>query len=677
MYKKTYITNNAIIIDGFEEPVRLPDRPHISTFRNYGKEIYDQKFHTEAIIDIKTATQKEIDAFVTKMWHHRINGDWWLIGGKEVYIPGYAWFFFNAWTAELNDNLPEFRMEAVEFFTVAEHIIDSKVDLGLLIVKPRRIGETEKVLCLGYDMCTRYRYSRFGMQNIVDVDAKDNFLRIVAAHKKMMFCFKPQHKGADEVEKELVFRIQGKNESERYIGDQPSSKSGINSIINYKPTVLKAYDGKRLRCYHLDEYGKIPDSSMPVLKQWNIIKECLVLKGGSKVVGKAFFTTTVEDIKDGGTIANVSTLWTESDPTKPTGNGRTLSGLKRYMRPYTLIAAVDEFGFHKKEEATAQRESEITMMEKEGKHGMANDYRRRYPADINDALSVSSTDSVFEPAFVETQLRKLRERSQGYESNIIKAERYKLSWSGVPFYSDVVATPSEEGRFHISLHPVNPNNRSSLNNVPLPGNIGLYAGGIDGYDHKEGVSDGGFSIFMPFNPLYEDAESLITNEDGSMVPVDKAKMKTNRFVLTYRYRHPNPDDFYMDTALALFYYGVQALPEQDKPGVMRWYEKNGIYNYLAWKPKTFKFGTQKSKEKGVKATGEFISLWLDGLTAHFAEYYETYGHENLLNEYKVFNGKNRTKLDILVSAGYAHSFASKYTHSIKKKHNNRWNKVPA
>ena len=150
LYTKSFRQNLKIWVRGYEEQVSVPDKPDIEKFRNYGKPVEDQVFWQEPDPDWDVMDARQKDMYAGQMWHMRLNGDWWLIGGKEIYIPGSAWFFFNAWTSELNNSNPAFRMEAVEYYWVAEHCCYyDPVCLGLLIVKPRRIGDTEKTLCLG------------------------------------------------------------------------------------------------------------------------------------------------------------------------------------------------------------------------------------------------------------------------------------------------------------------------------------------------------------------------------------------------------------------------------------------------------------------------------------------------------------------------------------------------
>ena len=675
IYTKSYTDGNYRLVPGFDVPVRLPDKPALNDFMNYGKDIEDQVYeYTPVPSDILRWKKKDRDKFVEEMWHRRINGEWWLIGGKEIYINGYLWFFLNAWTPEIGGR-PLFRIEAVDYYDVAEHIIDDDKSYGAQIIKGRRLGDTEKTLCLGYDLCTRYRHSWFGMQNIVDTDAKENYERITVAHSNMPFYFKPKSKGADDAAKGIRF-IFPHDELE---GQDVETKP-LYSKIDYRATVYKAYDGKRLRFYHLDEYGKIPKKSMPVVRQWNVVKQCLSLNQETRIVGKAWFTTTVEDIMDGETVAVCQEMWDQSNPKERQANGRTMSGLYRYFRDFKLTAPVDKFGFHQEEEAIKNRKATIDGYRKKKDLQGLSDYIRKFPETVEEALEIPATDCVMYPALLDHQKGLINSFDKGIPvNNFIGASRYNLSWTGTPFNSPVKATPSETGKFEISQHPINPNARQLFSQEVAPGNKGLYAGGIDGYDHKEGTSEGGFAIFMPYNDLYEGDLDMIVNEEGMLIPSERGLMKTNRFVCTYRHREPDPDDFYMDCAMALYYYGCQALPERDKPGVINYMTRHGMKSYLSYKPSMFKLGSRNEVERGIKTTMQSISIWVGLLQTHLYNFAETYTHLNLVKDLRKFNGSNQKKCDLLVAAGLAMMLAHQefVLTTRKKQNNNRHQSIPA
>ena len=679
MYTRSYKTNNKIKVYGFEDGVLLPDEPPIEAFRNYGLPVDDQKFQPEPIPEVIWEDKRSLDKFAARQWHLRRHGEWWLIRGHKIYVPGSAWFFFNAWWCE-SGTVGKFKMEAVDFFQVCEHLYRSKSDYGPLIVKARRLGDTEKTLCFGYWMTTLIRGSWFGMQNTVDTEAYKNYMRVVEAHKRMVPWFKPQHLGSDRPETELVFDLRPKSAGERAVFEGEGSMiKGLASGVDYQPTVFKKYDGRRLRVAHLDEYGKIPTNVMNVPDQWGVLRECLSLDGSSQKVGFGILTTTVEQIKNGETIEIVQKLWDESNPQIRDDNGQTMTGLVRYIRDFRLSASVDEWGFHKVAELQAYRENRIAAMKQAGKLDDLSRFIRKYPDGVQDALAVPSTACILYPSLLDIQIKyaKLAEKGQlPAEVDFMPARPYDLIWTGSPYGSPVKAVPNPNGRFWISGMPSNPNARSNRTIEGGPGNHGDFAG-IDGFDHKTGVSDGGFAIFRGLD-MFQETEIHWEQQESGLVALNAGAMKTNRFVLTYRFRPALPKEFYDDCAKALWFYGCKALAETDKPGVVHFLEEVGMGDYLAYKPRSLKIGAN-STNKGAKATVQFNTAWRGILTDHVHDYSETYSHLNQLTDFRNFTGDNQTKLDLLVASGFAVTLAKGHEIYNKKqeRRSSRFTELPA
>jgi len=184
------------MIRGFEAPVTIPDRPLRRNMINFGLETKHQKFQRPTFPDWESLSFYDKQKLVEEETHKRFNGIWILINGKEVYVNGWAYFFFTYWWCEWND-WATFRQEAWEFFLVWDHIFRDPNCFGFMGIKGRRVGDTEKSLCLMYDMATRFKGSWCGSQNINDTDAAANFDRIVKAHQRMAPWFKPINNGGD------------------------------------------------------------------------------------------------------------------------------------------------------------------------------------------------------------------------------------------------------------------------------------------------------------------------------------------------------------------------------------------------------------------------------------------------------------------------------------------------
>lgn len=670
LYTKSYAQNpDYIDIRGFEIPVPLPRKPKPQEFRNYGLPVEKQKFVREEVPkDVYLWDKIRYDRYVSEQWHKRKNGEWWLIKGREVYITGPAWLFFNHWDMEAGGK-PDFRMEAVEWFLVWEYVCRDPNCFGMLDIKCRRLGDTEKSLCAGWEMATRYRKSWFGMQNINDLDAKANFDRIVSANAVMPRWFKPVHRGKETPEKALVFKYpsdtvtaktvrEGKGQQAEFIEDKTPH---LGSIIDFKATRLKAYDGKRLRVYHLDEPGKLSPKDMDVSKQWGIIRQCLSLHNELTIVGKGILTTTVEDIANGETVKVCQKLWDGANPADLTAMGRTSNGLWRYHRNYRLAARVDEWGFHKEDEASKVRQAQIDAFLKAGDLDGLSDYLRKVPDTVEESLAVPANQCILYPALLDIQQQRLHEwaihnqvAAQDHRFRPYPvAQRGDFVWTN-GFKSEVRFTPNPvSGKFWVSGHPDMPNHKILDGGLVLPGNRGRFTIGVDGIDHKGAQgSDFSISVFRVWDPNAETDIEWADTEGGREI-ANKWAMKTNRFVCTYSRRPNNPEEAYEDCLKCAMYYGVPIFAEQQKPGVLRFFERNNMAAYTSRKAAWIKVGSKKSAEAGVHQSPGIAALWTDELKMHVYEHIETYVHSHQIAIFRKYTGDNANECDQVISSGLA------------------------
>lgn len=671
MYIKTYTgKGQTVSIDGFERSIILPDMPPEKDMVNYKMATLNQKFRREPLPRLNPQSP-EMDRFAKEQWHKRINGEWIMVKGRPIYLTGPAWTFFNYWQAEYG-GFPDFRMEAVEFFWIWEWVLNNKQCFGLFDIKCRRLGDTEKAIFCGYELATRYRNSWFGQQNISEEDAKLNYKRITLANKNMPVWFAPKYRGSDEPEQGLVFKYQPRAEVARNTEAAAlyDEIPELNSRIDYKSTRARAYDGKRLRFYHLDEIGKISPKEMNGLDAWGVVRQCLALNNEQNIVGKAILSTTVEDIDSGGSVKVCSDIWRQSDPNVLSDLGRTTSGLIRVFRGYKNAAPVDEWGFHKVEEAARVREAQIRAYLNDGNVDALAAYKRKTPATVEEALVVPATQCVMYPALLDAQKMRVEEGSTRFYPVC-----GDFHWSK-GFGSDVVFSPSPSGKFFVSGHPDRPNMRDIRGTTISPGNSGAFTIGVDPYDHvSPSGSDGGGAVFSVYNPLLEDA--LIFDEvDGQMEIMNKEQMKTNRFVCTYRNRPYDPDEFYEDMLKCAIYYGVSIFVETDKPGIMSYFRRHGYHLYLMFKPKVLGIGAKNQSQPGIKATTASINTWVPMLKTHLYNYILTYCHLNQIADFRQFTGDNRSECDLLVASGHAIMAANAHEIIGQRKQSKGWGNLP-
>lgn len=673
-YVRRFTENREVVIDGFEIPVPLPDMPPRREMVNNVKflglemQVPKQKFVRTVIpADLQSWQKPQKDVFIAEEWHRRINGVWVLIKGDPYYFPGTAYVYFNYWYTE-RGTLPDFRMEALEYFWINDMIERDPNCYGILDIKCRRLGDTEKELFLGWEIATRYKNSWFGMQNQSEPDAKANFTRAVIGAQRMPFFFQPVLFSGDTPQEVMVWRFPQQSAGNK----RTDRRLELNSKMDFRATKDRAYDGKRLRRYHLDEPGKISPTVMHVLNAWEIVRMTLSMYNGKVIVGKAALTTTVEELGDGSAVEIIQALWDQSDPSDLNANGRTTSGLYRCFRSYLLAAEVDEWGFHKMDEAKRQRDNDIEGLRRKGKYDQIVALKRRQPANIHEALATSGTDCILGAHLIDEQTSQVEEMLAGGRDWPQRAVRGDFHWSEA-FGSAVMWRPSEHGKFYVSGHPPRPNSRHHDGQGWLPDNTGQFAGGADPIDHmqtkktkkkqvkgeedKNGASDAALAIGRIFD-LANENEDLEFDEFGNIENTEA--MATNRCVCTYRNRPFDPHIYYEDVLKALIYFGCQCNVEMNKPGIMVWLMQKGYGGYLSRKPVTLDrrvlmTGRQRRDDIGTTSTVSSIGSYVESIVRHNTQFIGTHTHLDLLRDMRKFNGEadNRTKRDITVAWGMA------------------------
>ena len=679
-YKADYRFENpyeTINIEGFEIPVVLPKKPAKKDFRNWGKKKKYQRFKKEKLPrDIKKWSEKRRDKFVSKMYHKRKHGEWWLIKGNEVYITGRHWMFLNFWWCQAG-KLPDFKSGDLDFFLVWEHCFRDKNCFGLLDIKGRRMGDTEKAVFLLWEAASITRNAWCGMQNIKEEFAKANFQRVVKGQNKMPFYFKPIMRGSSNPSKAIEFNYPEEIYSRQKLkkakeqgevggqGELVHKYPAIDSRIDYESSVLGRYDGVRLLIYHLDEPGKI--EAFDVNKQWDIIKPALALYNGETIVGKSLWTTTVEDFKNGETMKSIKKTWDESDPNNLDKNGQTKSGLYRYFRNCTNAYKTDEFGYHKTDECIERRNNNIeAYTEVSDWDGLAG-FLRRFPMTVSEVFTPPHKDCVLYPVLLDKRLQQIEQNIAGNGGSVNpdgsrvtpRAVKGDFVWSK-GFGSAVQWLPNPNGRWEVSQLPAKPNNVIyKEDGYPAPANAAFYTFGVDPVDHmanKGQGSDLGGTVYRRFDRSVDG--HLDMDDKGIVCEYDVWRMQTGQFIADYLYRTADPTGSFEDLLKAAIYYGVPHFPEKDRPSIIQWFYGKKMHHYIQYRPKATrvesvgkkKYGKTPS-EKGIKASSPVIDLYVQELKKHVYHHIFACHHPRIIKDWRLFNVENRTFRDLTVATG--------------------------
>jgi len=152
---------------------------------------------------------------------------------------------------------------------------------------------------------------------------------------------------------------------------------------------------------------------------------------------------------------------------------------------------------------------------------------------------------------------------------------------------------------------------------------------------------------------------------------------SNMFVVEYASRPDLASIFYEDVLMCAFYYGWPLLIENNKYGIVRYFESRGYDGYIMDRPKHLMAASSKSnvKTKGIPSNSQ------DVIQAH-AQAIESYIHNHVgikpdtdqvgnmyfnrtLEDWIGYKITNRTKFDLTISSGLALIGAQKFKEEKK------------
>ena len=227
--------------------------------------------------------------------------------------------------------------------------------------------------------------------------------------------------------------------------------------------------------------------------------------------------------------------------------------------------------------------------------------------------------------------------------------------------TEVVFRPMKNGRWRVAWMPPPAlrNKREEHRGKMIAPNSSLGCGGVDSYDLDATVDGRG--------------------SKGACHLYNKFSMQhpSNIFVAEYISRPPMAKIFYEDILMASFFYGYPLLIENNKYGIVRYFEERGYDGYVLDRPDHLK-STSSSvnvKTKGIPSNSQ------DVLQAH-AQAIEDYIHQHVgyneegemgkmylnrtLEDWIQFKITNRTKYDLSISSGLALLAAQKEKPKAKK-----------
>jgi len=622
------------------------------------KTIFDWKEYPK---DFKS---KYID-YIENEFKKREEGFWFYNKGIPTYLTGTHYMYLQ-WS-KIDVGKPDFREANRLFYIFWEACKADRRSYGMCYLKNRRSGFSFMASGETVNMATISSDSRFGILSKSGPDAKKMFTdKVVPISVNYPFFFKPIQDGMDRPKTELAYRVPASKLTRRNITnttDRPEALEGLDTTIDWKNTGDNSYDGEKLKLLVHDESGKW-ERPNNILNNWRVTKTTLRL--GSRIIGKCMMGSTSNALDKGGD--NFKKLYRDSDVTKRNRNGQTSSGLYSLFIPmeWNYEGFIDSYGLPVFEtpdtETTGPHgdyidtgiiehwQNEVDGLKHDG--DALNEFYRQFPRTEEHAFRDETKNSIF-------NLAKLYEQIDYNEEVSNNISRGNFQWVNGIKDTKVIFYPDAKGRFKVSWVPPGhlQNKIINKNNRKYPGNEHMGAFGCDSYDIS-GTVDG-------------------KGSKGALHGLTKFSMEDcppNQFFLEYIARPATAEMFFEDVLMALVFYGMPLLAENNKPRLLYYLRRRGYRGYSMNRPDKIwnKLSTSEKEVGGIPNSSEdvkqahaaAIEMYIQehvGIKIN-GDHGNMYFNETLL-DWSKFDINNRTKYDATISSGLAIMACNRHLYS--------------
>jgi hypothetical protein len=286
-----------------------------------------------------------------------------------------------------------------------------------------------------------------------------------------------------------------------------------------------------------------------------------------------------------------------------------------------------------------------------------NEFYRQFPRTEEHAFRDETKNSIFNLTKLYDQIDFNEEaKHQGLTST------GNFQWENGIKDSRVVFMPDPKGRFTVSwIPPVSLQNRIQLRNgQKYPGNEHIGAFGCDSYDIS-GTVDG-------------------RGSKGALHGLTKYSMEDappNAFFLEYIARPQTAEMFFEDVLMALVFYGMPMLAENNKPRLLYYLKRRGYRGYSMNRPdKTYnKLSVTEKEIGGIPNSGEDIKQAHAAAIETYIQKYVgvmpdgSYGNmyfNKTLNDWAKFDINKRTLYDATISSGLAVMACNRHLYTPKQ-----------
>ena len=610
--------------------------------------------------------QEKWEPYIDEEFRRREEGHWFYNKGVATYITGTNYMYLQ-WT-KIDVGAPEFREANRLFFIFWEACKADSRSYGMCYLKNRRSGFSFMASAETVNWATISSDARFGILSKSGGDAKKMFTdKVVPISINYPFFFKPIQDGMDRPKTELAYRVPASKLTRKSIqsGQQREELQGLDTTIDWKNTGDNSYDGEKLKLLVHDESGKWerPDN---ILNNWRVTKTTLRL--GSRIIGKCMMGSTSNSLDKGG--ENFKKLYYASNVTKRNRNGQTSSGLYSLFIPmeWNYEGFIDAHGVpvfdtpSKPTEGPYGETIDVGVIEhwqneadglKDDQDAL-NEYYRQFPRTEEHAFRDETKNSIF-------NLVKIYEQID-YNEAVAKPIKGNFQWENGIKDSRVLFLPdNNNGRFNLSWVPkVELQNKFVIKGgIKYPGNEHIGAFGCDSYDIS-GTVDG-------------------KGSKGSLHGLTKFSMEDappNSFFLEYLARPQTAEIFFEDVLMALVFYGMPMLAENNKPRLLYYLKRRGYRGYSMNRPDKVwnKLSSAEREIGGIPNSSEDIrqahAAAIESYISQHVGHIEDGQYGNIifnttLNDWAKFDINKRTKFDAAISSGLAIMACNRHLYTPK------------
>jgi len=596
--------------------------------------------------------QDEIQFILTE-WKRRDEGYWFFNHGKPTHLTGDHYWYLQVWT--IDDKYVRYRNRDRKWWWFWWLVDNDDNCFGFNYPKQRREGATTRVSCLRANRAMSCSNFHTGLQSKDDEHAQAvHDLMVREPIKNIPFYFQPIQANKQNLTSEIRF---GTPES---MNHPDFGEKGLNSLLSYRDSGTKAYDGLKVWLLHNDEIAKT--TTVDVETRWQIQKPCLTnLDPDFPIKGKSINTSTVDEMDKGGG-RQFKNICDGSHYYDRPANNETQTGLYNLFIPAfegmegflpgtensTRVPFYDKYGNCNSQ---AVEKYLIDRRESYRRKGQIQQYIeecRLYPLSWSDCWKTSAKLCNF-------NLLVIEERLEYYRNGNLDKVRGNFVWTnGVD--STVKWEPSANGKFWLSWNfpdPKDANRFMIQDGQRIPTNKRMFVAGGDPFRFQttkgKKKSNGAGAVFYKFDPKV----------DSQMD--DTSKWKSHRFICTYSNRPASQQEYGEDMIKMCVYFGCEMNPETNVAMLWDYFRDRGYSNYLYYKfdANTGKMSITPGSHTGAKSKEEIFS--------DTQSYIEHHGmrerHDELLLEWKEVED-DLGDYDLTVAAGKAleavrqHGFSS-------------------